>query len=224
MRYFSVVVAVIVAVFLVQAAPAAAPQESRSVQGTVVSMAGDTLTVKVAGQDMAFTVDKATRVIGPGAGTADRAAKEKGKEGATLAELVKAGDGVHVYYVAKGAGNYASVIRRGVSVPAAQPPAKAGEPAKAAEPGRSVTGQVTEVTGTGFTMTADGKPYTFAVESTTRVLGQGFGTMTREKKSAGETTKLADYLGKNDLVLVDYVQKGSVLQATEIHMLQKFAK
>ncbi len=48
--------------------------------------------------------------------------------------------------------------------------------------------------------------------------------MTREKQQAGEPTKLADYIGTNDVVLVDYVQKGTALQATEIHMLQKWAK
>lgn len=211
MRGVTFVVALVVAAFLV-AAPVAA-QESQSVRGTVVSVAGATVTVKVAGQDMAFTVDGATRVIGTGAGTADRAARAQGKEGVGVAQLLKAGDGVQVNYVAKGGGNYASVIRRGVSGTSGA--------AKPEAPGKSVSGTVTEVTGNGFTMTVDGKPWTFAVESTTRVLGTGFGTMTREKQAAGQTTKLADYLGKNDVVLVDFVQKGGTMQATEIHMLQK---
>jgi ribosome maturation factor RimP len=215
MRYLSVVVAVLVAVFLAQAA-VAAPQESRSVIGTVVSMAGDTVTVKVGGQDMAFTVDKATRVIGTGAGTAERRAEAEGKAGVPLSQLLKAGDGVDVYYTAKGAANYATVIRRGVSVPAAG--------SKPAEPGKSVIGQVADVTGSGFSITAEGKTYTFSIDSSTRVLGRGFGTLTREKKQAGEPTTLSDFLAKNDLVLVDYVEKGGALHATEVHMVQKVAK
>ncbi|MFB3853266.1 MAG: hypothetical protein ACE148_05510 [Vicinamibacterales bacterium] len=218
MRCLSFLSALVIAVVLFQVPGMATPQETTTVTGTVVTLAGSTLTVKVGDQNMLFTVDQATRVIGTGGSTAQRAAEAEGKAGPALGSLIKPGDGVQVHYAQKGGANYASVIRRGITVP------KQAQAPKLAEAGRSVSGQVETVTGNGLTVIAEGKTYAFTIDPKTRVLGHGFGTMTREKQAAGEVTKLADFIAKRDLVLVDFVQKGTEMQAVEIHMLQKAIK
>ena len=59
-------------------APVASAQ-SKWVRGTIVSVAGDTLVVKVAGNDMTFKVDKSTQLTARGAGKAQTAAEAKGE-------------------------------------------------------------------------------------------------------------------------------------------------
>ena len=78
-------------------APVASAQ-SKWVRGTIVSVAGDTLVVKVAGNDMTFKVDKSTQLTARGAGKAQAAAEAKGAAGVKFADFAKAGQGVEVHY------------------------------------------------------------------------------------------------------------------------------
>jgi len=221
MRAVPRLVVVLLAAVVVAAMVTVSAQESKWVRGSVTAMSGNTVTVKVGGTDMSFTVDKATRVIGPGGSTATREAIQKGKEGPTLAELLKVGDGVEVHYAQTGTTNYARIIRRGVTGTGVSAPAAAKSEA---EPGKSVTGQVQAVTGNSLTVNADGRDYVFVVEPGARVLGTGFGTKAREKAAGGEKPAITDFVAKNDLVLVDYKQVGTELRAVEIHMVQKLLK
>jgi hypothetical protein len=198
-------------VVLVMTLPVGAQQQW--VRGTVITMAGDTITVRVGSQDMTFTVDASTTVIGTGAGKADTEARKMGG-GPKLSEVVKIGEGVEVHYVAKGAANYASTIRRGV-IPAEM---------KAEPSGRSALGVVKDVTGNSLTVTANGKDMTFAVDSNTRALGTGAGTLTRQKRQEGQMTVLADFVGKGDDVIVNYKDKGGTMVASEVRITRKAVK
>jgi len=205
------VVGIAALVVLVMTMPVGAQQ--KWVRGTVITMAGNTLTVKVGPQDMTFTVDASTTVIGSGAGTADKKAREMGG-GPKLGDLVKMGDGVEVHYVAKGTANHAVTIRRGVI-----PTEMTAEPS-----GSSAIGVVKDVTGNSLTVTADGKDMTFAVDSSTRALGTGAGTLTRQKQEAGQKTVLADFVGKGDDVIVNFKEKGATMVASEVRIRRKAVK
>jgi ribosome maturation factor RimP len=188
--------------------------QQKFVRGTVTAMAGDQLTVKVGAQDMTFTVDASTRLIGVGAGTAQRREEAQGKQGVPLAQLLKVGDGVEVHYQAKGAANYATTIRRGV-----QPTEAKEHPS-----GSSVSGVVKDVAGNTLTVTAEGKDMSFTVEPTTNVVGRGAGTLTKKKQEAGQKTVLTDFVGKGDDVIVNYTEKGGAMVATEVRVTRKAAK
>jgi uncharacterized protein DUF5666 len=71
-----------------------APMTKRA-NGTVKSVAADSLTVTSAGKDMTFAVDKDTHVVAVGAGTK---AKETGGRLPAITEAVKEGDVVSVSY------------------------------------------------------------------------------------------------------------------------------
>jgi hypothetical protein len=196
---------------LVLGGPNAMAQENKVARGTVSSMTGDTLVVKVGTQDMTFTIDKATQVIERGAGTADAAAKAKGKEGASAGELLKPGEGVEVHYVTKGAGNYAKMIRSGLT------------PAEAAtkEAGKSVSGTAGSVAANMITVSSGGQDFSFAVNSATKVIGRGASTAAAAKKQKGEATALTDFVGTGDTVLVSFSGSGTGMTATEIRVVAK---
>jgi ribosome maturation factor RimP len=198
-------------VVLVMAMPVGAQQ--KWVRGTVITMAGDTITVRVGPQDMTFTVDASTTVIGTGAGVADTKARQMGR-GPKLSDVVKTGEAVEVHYVEKGTANYATTIRRGV-VPTE---------VKAESSGRSALGVVKDVTGSSLTVTADGKDMTFTVDSSTRALGTGAGTLTRQKQAEGQKPVLADFVGKGDDVIVNYREKGGAMIASEVRIMRKAVK
>jgi len=73
MRHVLVVLALALVASLLFA-PVASAQE-KWVRGSVVSVGADTLTVKAAGKDMTFKVDKGTELIARGAGTASRSGR-----------------------------------------------------------------------------------------------------------------------------------------------------
>jgi hypothetical protein len=80
------------------------------------------------------------------------------------------------------------------------------------------------VTGNSLTVTANGKDMTFAVDSNTRALGTGAGTLTRQKRQEGQMTVLADFVGKGDDVIVQYAEKGGAMVASEVRVTRKAAK
>ena len=91
--------------------PVSAQEKTTSAKGVVSAVAGDTLTVKVAGKDMAFAIDAKTNIIAPGAGTATKAAKKEGMKGAKVTDIVKAGDEVDVNYKTAAGKMTASTVR-----------------------------------------------------------------------------------------------------------------
>ena len=75
-------------VALLVAAPAVSAQ-TKSVRGTIVSVAGETMVLKVAGQDMTFKIDKATELTARGAGTAQKADEAKGAPGVKFGDFAR---------------------------------------------------------------------------------------------------------------------------------------
>src|SRR5438034_579446 len=102
--------------FLVLTAPGWVPpllagQETKMARGTVSSVAGDTITVKVADKDMKFNVDNKTTVEARGAGTKNTRAQVQGLSGPKITEVLKAGEAVEVSYTDTGGTMHASQVR-----------------------------------------------------------------------------------------------------------------
>src|SRR4051794_41345316 len=73
-------------------------QSSKVASGTVTSLSGSSLMVKVGGQDMQFSVDSKTTVEARGGSTKTAQAAASGKAGAHLDEVFKAGQSGGVTY------------------------------------------------------------------------------------------------------------------------------
>ena len=193
-----------------------AADESKTVRGTVTSIAGDSITVKAMDKDMTFKLDKTTEVIAKGGTTAMREAQKLGAEGIRISDLVKVGDGVEVKYHEMGGAMHATMIRAGVS---AGPTATSGE---AAEPeSKRITGKVTRVTADSFAVNADGKDWMFKVDKSTYVEGKGGTTKTRALEQEGKPSTLDQFLQMNDEVQVEYAEMAGAMHAKEIRILAK---
>ena len=81
-----------------------------SVTGRVTALTGNSLTIKGSAGESSFTLDKDTRIIGRGAGTATRSAQAAGKEPG-ISDLVKVGEEVVVSYRTSGTTRIANNIR-----------------------------------------------------------------------------------------------------------------
>ena len=215
MKQMLAVIALAVVVALV-AAPAAVAQ-TKTVRGTVVSVAGDTLVVKVAGQDMTFKVDKATVVQARGAGTAQRKAEAAGAPGVKFTDFVKVGDGAEVTYKEAGGVMTATDVRAGL------PPVE-GKAPEAEAPHGSVKGSVSAISATSVSVDAGGKVETFVIDSKTLVLGQGLGTITRKFQAEGKAPAATDLVKVNDQVVVSYKEEAGAKKANEIRVMQKAQK
>jgi hypothetical protein len=80
---------------------------SADASGTVKSVSATSLVVTGGGKDWTFTIDKDSKVVGPGAGTAAAAAGGK----AAITDLVGVGDSVTVTYHEMGAMMHAANVR-----------------------------------------------------------------------------------------------------------------
>ena len=214
MRRMVITSAILVFAWLV--VPALA--QSKSARGTVTAMAGDTVTVKAGTQELKFTVDATTRVIGEGAGTAARAAEAKGAAGPKLAEVLKVGDNVEVSYREATGMLLATTVQRVASAGAG---GGGTSDAKAAVKTETASGEVTAVTGTSLTITGTapaGGTFTqsYTVDGNTRVVGEGAGTAA----SKGKVTIL-DLVAKGNRVTVTYQASGATLVATEVRVTRK---
>jgi hypothetical protein len=193
-------------------------QSSKSARGTVTAMAGDTVTIKAGTQELKFTVDATTRVIGEGAGTASRAAEAKGAAGPKLAEVLKVGDNVEVSYREASGMLHATTVQR---VNSAGSGGGGTSDAKAAVKTETATGTVTAVSGTSLTITgttSGGGSFTqsYNIDSNTKVIGEGAGTAA----SKGKVTIL-DLVEKGNRVTVTYQVSGATLLATEVRVTRK---
>lgn len=214
MRYVLAVVLVALVASLVFV-PLASAQE-KWVRGNVVSIAADTVTVKVMGKDMAFKVDKSTQLTARGAGTAQRQAEAKGAAGVKLTDFVKPGGGVEVHYKDVAGVLMAVEIFSGIVV---------NEGSAAPEPttGGSARGLITAVSASSITVKGTDKDWTFTVDSKTTVVGHGLGTITQKFKEEGKKPGITDLLGVNDRVIV-YYKEGTGTLASEIRLTDKALK
>ncbi len=210
MRRVAVIVGVALAVFLTLGLPTAQAQERSFVRGTVTAIAGDTITVKVAGEDMTFNVDKNTNVIAKGAGTKQKQAEQTG-EGPKLGDLLKVGEGVEVHYRESGGTKMATEIRGNLSKATVEQQAQ----------GKSVRGKVTAAANDKVTVNSGGKDYEFTVDSKTNVIGRGASTKTAQLKKEGKTPTFTDFVGVGDSVVVS---AGPDMKATEVRVTAKATK
>jgi hypothetical protein len=193
-------------------------QTSKSARGTVTAMAGDTVTVKAGTQELKFTVDATTRVIGEGAGTAARAAEAKGAAGPKLAEVLKVGDAVEVSYREAGGTMTATTVQK---VPSAGPGGGTTSDARASTKSETASGTVTEVSGTSLTITGNAPAggtftQTYTIDGNTKVIGEGAGTAAAKGK-----VTIMDLVAKDNRVTVTYQASGATLRATEVRVTRK---
>ena len=211
-----VVGAMSLAMLLAVTFPSFTSAQDKTVSGTISSVSGSSVVVKVGGQDMTFAVDAKTVVETRGAGTADRKAEATGAGGPKIADLLKAGQNVEVTYMAMGAANHATKVRTITSLPSG-----GGAAAAPAEKTMSSTGTVTAVGAGTMTISAASGAQTFAVDSSTKVIGQGAGTATA---AAGGKMSFSDLVGVGDRVSVSYHQTGATMHAAEVRVTAKAKK
>jgi hypothetical protein len=208
MRRFVValpVVALVVAGFT----PSVRAQEAQKSRGTLVSMAADSITVKVGATDVTYAVDSSTRVEAPGGSTKTRQAEAAGKPGPKLGEILKVGDAVEVTY--RGANRHADAIR------------KVSSPGSGGVPARNSDGTVTAVSAGSLSISGSsggGATFTqtFAVDANTKVTAKGASTALAASGGRGPITTL---IAKGDQVSVSFEQAGSALRATDIRVTAK---
>jgi hypothetical protein len=214
MRHVLVVLAVVLAASLVFAPVASA--QTKWVRGTVVSVGADTVTVKSAGTEMTFKVDKSTELTARGAGTAQREAEKMGAAGVKFTEFVKPGMGVEVQYTNKAGVLMATEIHSGLA------PSEGSASQEVS--GGSVRGTIAVVSNSSITVKGADKDWTFTVDPKTAVVGTGLGTINRQFKEKGQSPTLLDLLGVNDKVVVYFKEAGATMRASEIRVTAKATK
>jgi hypothetical protein len=190
--------------------PQAHAQQAQKSRGTLVSMAADSITVKVGTSELKFTVDEKTVVEAPGGGTKARAAATAGKPGAKLGDVVHVGDAVEVTYTDAG-GRHATSIR------------KVSSPGSGGVPGKTAAGDVTDVSASSLSISGSsgggGKfSQTFVIDAKTKVIGHGVATAL--SKSGGKAPA-NDLIAKGDKVSVSFEETGGTLHASEVRITAK---
>ena len=99
---------------------ASAAAKTMTANGTVSSVAADSLTVKASSGDMTFAVDDKTHVVAKGASHKTAAAKGENKM-TPITDFVKVGDQVSVKYHDMGATKHAASVTVRSGTPAAKP-------------------------------------------------------------------------------------------------------
>jgi hypothetical protein len=205
----------------------AAPQDTKSVRGTVSAVGPDSVTVKVKDQDMKFVVDGKTEVIARGGSTKTREAKAQGKSGPPVGSLLKAGQTVQVRY--HEAGMHADSVRVVAAGPA-KPDSAPAKPAKAASmadekpTSKTVSGTVSAMTGASLTVKTSAGESTFVIDGKTDIIGTGLGTKSRAAAAAGKKQVLADVIGVGDAVTVHYHEMAGSKNASSVRLTKKALK
>jgi hypothetical protein len=195
--------------------PHAFAQDTRTARGTVSALAGDSLTIKAADQTLTFAVDGKTVLEAEGAGTATRRAAASATAGPKLGDFLKTGEAVEVNYRETGGALRAERVRKVSS------PGRAGGTTGAQT--ESSTGTVDAVTATSLTITgaaAGGAKFSqaFVIDTNTRIVGQGAGTLDAAK---GGKMVATDYLKAGDRVTVTYRAMGTALHAAEVRVSER---
>ncbi len=191
-------------------------QGSKTASGAVTVLTADSITVKVAGQDMKFAVDNSTTVEAVGGGTATRAAQRAGQPGPKLGDVVKVGQNVTVTYEGAAGAMKATRIRA--------TGAKAAGAADAADTSAKTSiGTVDSVSATSMTISGSSGSgarftQTFTIDADTKVVGRGAGTAAAAR---GGKTVVTDLVGTGDRVSVSYHPAGTALHAAEIRVTMK---
>ena len=190
----------------------ATAQTSKVARGTVASIAGPSLTVKVGDQNMKFSVDSKTTVLARGASTKSARAAATGR-GPHLDELLQAGQSVAVTYNDMAGALHATEIKAILNAA----PSNAS-----ADASRSSTGVVKSMGADWITISGRSGPasfeQTFKIDSTTKVFAKGAGTAAAAR---GGKAPFAEIITSGDHVSVLYHVKGDALHASDVHVTMK---
>ena len=92
-----------------QEKPKADETKTHTASGTVSAVSGTSLTVKTSKEELTFTIDEKTDVVGTGASTKTQAMKQAGQK-TTLTDFVASGDTVTVRYHETGTEKHAARV------------------------------------------------------------------------------------------------------------------
>lgn len=212
MKRTSIIVLALLVGFWVVPTDTASAQGTKWVRGTVTAVSDSSITVKALEKEYTFTVDQKSEVIARGAGTKARQAAKEGQPGIKLTDSVKVGDGVEVRYHDMGGTLHAATIRAGIDV---------GVGSTSDQATKHADGTVSAVSGSSLTIKSGDKELRFNVDRSTRIIGRGVGTLSREKQEAGAGLKITDAVGEGDTVSVSYHDMGGTLHAAEIRVTRK---
>ena len=183
-------------------------------KGTITTIGGQSLTVKVGEQDMAFIVDTNTLVRAKGASTKARRFAGTGKTGLHLIDVLHPGQAVAVTYSDIAGSLRASEIK---AIPQA--------PSAHANADRSSAGIVKSI-GADW-LTINGKiggggtfEQTFKFDQKTMVFAKGAGTAVAAR---GGRAPFSDLVSSGDHVTVSYHKQGTSLLASDVHVTRKAA-
>jgi len=194
--------------------PAAAnAQQSKVAKGTITAIAGNSVTVEVAGTPMTFSADKKTHIETRGAGTKAKEAKASGQPGPTMSDVLRVGQAVSVTYEDMDGKAHASLIRGIASVGSSANP----------DSGMRSTGTVKTIAGDSITIEGSvggGGSFTqtFVVSPTTKVIGKGVGTAAA---STGGRAPFTTLIATGDKVSVSYRKAGNALEASDVRLMAK---
>jgi hypothetical protein len=191
----------------------ASGQETKTASGNVTAVANDSITISVKGSDMKFNVDDKTMVVAKGGSTKSAAAKKEGMSGPKLTDVIKTGQAVEIKYHDMGGGTLHAANIRAIAS------AGAGSMSSDAPAAKTANGTVKSVAADSLTVTGgDGKDMTFAVDSSTKVVGTGVGTKT---SASGGKGSFADLVHSGDKVAVTYHETGGAMHAATVRITAK---
>jgi hypothetical protein len=212
----SLSIAIAVAAVTLAAPASSFAQETKTARGTVSIVADDSLTIKMPGNQLKFTVDAKTTVEVVGGGTRTREAQQAGQPGPKLTAVLKVGQPVTVTYTEANGVMHASSVRAIASLGAAAGAGRENAP-------KTMNGTVNVVSPTELILSGSGgvtSTFTFSIDGSTKVIGTGAGTATA---AAGGKVPVTDLVKRGDRVSVTYHQMGSTLHAAEIRVAGKGA-
>jgi hypothetical protein len=85
----------------------------------------------------------------------------------------------------------------------------------------TVQGKVTAVANDSLTIMHGADTMTFAVDSATKVIGKGVGTMASQKKAKNEPFTITDGVATDDMVKVTYHEMDGKMHASQVSVVQK---
>lgn len=187
-------------------------QDVKVARGTITAIGARSISVKVSGQNMTFSVDSKTIVEARGASTKSRRAAAAGKPGPHLDELLQKGQTVSVYYNEKASDLQATEIKAVKN---------AAEPKPSAPETMTSTGVVKSIGADSITIKGGvgaSSEQTFELDPSTKVFARGAGSTTAAK---GGRALVSDLVANGDHVSISYYKAGGSLYASMVRVTTK---
>ena len=200
----------LVALSLLWGSPAALAQDAKVARGTIAAIAGQSLTVNVAGQDLRFSVDRKTMVEAKGGSTKSSRAAAAGNPGPHLNDLLQPGQAVAVTYKDVSGGLHATSI---TAIPKAPSPATDRKSAGVVKAMGSDWITINGRSGGGASF-----EQTFTIDPDTKVFAKGAGTAAAAN---GGKAPFGALVAAGDHDSVSYRKQGTALHASDVHVTMK---